>query len=128
VSEFEPIGDIRVLALQLQARRIGLELQKCREIVIAASASDEGLNQLMDKRGDGKRDLLLAGGGKSEIEILTEQGGCERGLEIEVNKRRRLVAGELRAHDALVEAGKERFPASTVTSAIAWVTTPRNRL
>ncbi len=68
VGQFESVGDFRALTLQLQASRISLEPQERGKIVVAVAMSDQALDQLMDKRSNGKGDLSLAGGGKSEIE------------------------------------------------------------
>src|SRR5215510_2547216 len=90
----EPVGDVRVLALQPQAGGTCLELDERREVLVAVAVADHGLHDLVHQRGNGKRHLLFARRGETEVEVLAQQRGGEGGVEVEVDEGRCLVAGE----------------------------------
>src|SRR5215472_9125119 len=55
----QAVGDVRVLADQLEPGRLGLELEQRREILLTIAAADQALHDLVHQRGHRERDLAL---------------------------------------------------------------------
>src|SRR5580693_10212780 len=83
-GDVEPVGHFRVFADECQPRRLRLLLQERSEIGIAVSTSDQALDELMDDRSYRHRHLVFARCGKTKIEVLSQQRGSERGIEVQV--------------------------------------------
>src|SRR5580693_9107214 len=83
----EPVGHIGVLTFEGNTSRIRLLLDESGEIDLTVAPADQSLNELVNDRGHGHRNLALPRGGKAEIKILAEQLRGKGRLKIQVHVR-----------------------------------------
>src|SRR3954468_4993102 len=103
----ETVADLHVLRLELHAGGARQLEQQHGEVDVARILVGERLQALARHRRGRHRDALRLGRSHAELHVLEQQLGCEGGGEIEIDQRRRLVAGVHRAEHAVVDRGEE---------------------
>ena len=99
----QTVIDLFVFGFEFESRGLGLELQKCAEIDMFLAVADHALYDLAGERGQGLGDAEIATSLEPEIEILSQQIGCEGRRPIKIDEGRRLIFCEQRPHHALVD-------------------------
>src|SRR4051812_15513389 len=107
MSGRQAVPDLHVLGLELEPRRSCLLHEQLREVFLGHARAHHRLDQVARDRGERHRHLEFAPGLEAQVEVLPQQVRREGDVEVEVDERGRLVAGEGRAHDALVEELEE---------------------
>ena len=95
-----------MLRLQLHPRHLGLLEDQRSEVVLTVATADERLHQLVGEGDRREGDLRAPGSGQSEFEVLAEESGRERRVEVEVDECRGLVQRIIEdSNRALVDIG-----------------------
>ena len=103
----QAIVDLDVLRFQAQSRGLRAQLEERGEVDVVALSPASPWTICSVVAASGMVTSGLARRLEAEMEVLEQQLGRERGREVEVDVGRRLVAGERRAHDAVVEELQE---------------------
>src|SRR5688500_828518 len=102
-SRREPISDLLVLGLELDAGGLRLRKDQRGEILLGHALPDHLLQQIARQRAERHRHLELAARVEAKVEVLAQELRREGDVEVEVDQRRGLVARENQDHHALVQ-------------------------
>src|SRR5450631_1263511 len=85
VIRLQAVRYLHVLTDQRDPGRVSLHLQQRSEILAPVAVPDQALDELMDERRHRQRHLALPRGGQPQVEVLAQQRGGERGVEVQVH-------------------------------------------
>src|ERR1700674_1130779 len=99
----QPVGYRSGIGLELEIGSSGFQLEEAGEILVAEPLSNQVDHDLVHQGGDRHGHVRLTPDVEAELEVLSQQMTGEGWREIEVDKRRCLVAAEGGPHHAVVE-------------------------
>src|SRR5687768_8227906 len=95
-SRREAIAYLLVLGLELDPRGACLGQDQGRKVLLGHALADHLLQEIARDRGERHRHLEAAAGVEAEVEVLAQELRRKSDVEVQVDQRRRFVAGEHR--------------------------------